>query len=289
MALYYDSVSKIEANNEVRKQLMGYEPFRPMLLGDQSVSKPTAFLWGDSHAEHFQSFVDQLGKKYQFGALYAGQGGCPPIAAGGRVRFGELEEHCYKTNEQALKTILDSDVEFVFLGGRWAVYTQTTLAENEAGRHIFLGDESDRSESLENNRRVFDKGLEQTIDLLVKNGKTPIVFGQVPSFPFKPSNCLVKRANYRWAAKDNCDAEYEPFKQRYSYASNLLLDLQKKYPEMLIIDIPSLACNGEKCVSSLDERPLYSDNNHINAVGAKAFYETYMRSDASEELKQKLS
>ncbi|MBE1275725.1 acyltransferase family protein [Enterovibrio baiacu] len=286
MALYYDSVSKIEFDGQSRKQFEGFEPFRPMLLGDQSVSSPSAFLWGDSHAEHFQSFVEELGKKYHFGALYGGQGGCPPIAEGGRVRHGELEAHCYQSNEQLLKRILATDVDVVFLGGRWATYSETTLAENEDGRNIYLGDDSDRSESINNNRRVFSAGLEKTIATLIAHGKTPVVFGQVPSFPFKPSNCLVKKSNYRWAAKDSCDTRSMPFFDRYSYANNLLLDLQRKYPETVIIDMPKLVCDRDECVSSLHGKPLYSDNNHINSVGARAFYNAYMQTDASKVMKK---
>ncbi|MEZ9523055.1 acyltransferase family protein [Enterovibrio norvegicus] len=285
MALYYDSVSKIELDGQTRKQFEEFEPFRPMLLGDQSVSSPSAFLWGDSHAEHFQSFVDELGKKYHFGALYGGQGGCPPIAEGGRVRHGDLEAHCYQSNERLLEQVLASDADVVFLGGRWATYSETTLAENEDGRNIYLGDVTDRSESIDNNRRVFSSGLEKTISTLIEHGKTPVVFGQVPSFPFKPSNCLVKKANYSWAAKESCDTASTQFFERYTYANHLLLELQHKYPETVIIDIPDLVCDGKSCVSALNGKPLYSDNNHINSVGAKAFYDAYMLTDASGVMK----
>ncbi|PKF50853.1 acyltransferase family protein [Enterovibrio nigricans] len=285
MALYYDSVSNIDSEKQSRKQLEAYEPFFPMLLGDQTKSSPSVFLWGDSHAQHFQPFVDELGKKYHFGALYAGAGGCPPIAEGGRVRYGELEDHCYKTNERALERILDSDAKVVFLGGRWATYTETTLAKNEEGRSIYLGDEQDRTESLANNRRVFDKGLEETISKLISHGKTPVIFGQVPSYSFKPSNCLVKKANYHWMAKSSCDENEEPFKERYRYFNDMLNSLKKKYPQLVIIDIPDLLCKDNKCVSSIDGKPIYKDNNHINAVGSRKIYEAYMASSDSDRLK----
>nr|WP_269747445.1 acyltransferase family protein [Grimontia marina] len=285
-SIYYDSVSNIESENDFRTQLDQNQPFRPMLLGSQTVTKPKAFLWGDSHAQHFQPFVDELGKKYHFGALYGGQGGCPPIAEGGRARYGELEEHCYKSNEQLLDEILSSDAEVVFLGGRWSTYAETTLAENEDGRNIYLGDIKDRSESIENNRRVFSEGMDKTIALLVANGKTPVVFEQAPSFPFKPSNCLVKKANFSWAAREKCDIEAGVFYERYQYARSLLHKLKDKYPSMVIIDIPSLSCNDGICSSELNGRALYSDNNHLSAAGARAFYEAYSKTKESEVLKK---
>lgn len=287
LQLYLSSISKFEGKDHKLALMEGFSPFSPTVIGNQYGNKPTAYIWGDSHAQHFRGFVDELGKKYGFSALFSGEGGCPPIAEGGIIKNGALDKKCEQNNKSTLESILRSDVEIVFLGGRWAVYTETTLAENEEGNHSYLGDKHDQIQSVENNRRVITKGLEKTISTLIAHGKTPIIFTQIPSYPFNPSNCLFKKMTVESLANLSCDIDKQAFEERYRFAKALFASFKDKYPQMLIIDTQPLVCRDNTCVSQLDEQPLYKDNDHINSLGARKLYHEYMKTGAADELKQK--
>uniref|UniRef100_UPI001A1FFCD4 SGNH hydrolase domain-containing protein n=1 Tax=Vibrio cholerae TaxID=666 RepID=UPI001A1FFCD4 len=76
--------------------------------------------------------------------------------------------------------------DMVFLAGRWAMYTETTRAVGEKGSRVYLGDETDYSESIDNSRRAIKEGLERTIRHLVEAGIKPILFEQAPSYSSNP-------------------------------------------------------------------------------------------------------
>lgn len=183
---------------------------------------------------------------------------------------------------------MKSKGNIVFLGARWGVYTQTTLQKNEEGKHVYLGDKENQSTSIENNRRVLKKGMEQTISTLIKHGKTPVIFTQVPSFELKPSNCLFKKIIFKSMVHLSCDIDKKIFDDRQHVANDLLRTLKNKYPEMILIDLQPLVCRDNICVSQLDGQPLYSDNNHLNNLGSQKLYHEYMKTPQANKLKQRL-
>lgn len=288
LELYLSSMSDFE--NQLNKPALmeGFEPFSPIVIGNQSAIKPSAYIWGDSHGQHFRGFVDELGKEYGFTALFSGEGGCPPIANGWINRNGKPRRKCEISNKVTLDHILASDVKVVFLGARWAIYAQSTLTKNEQDYYIYLGDELDQSESIENNRRVLSLGLEKTISTLIAHGKTPIIFSQIPSYPFNPSNCLFKKITVKSMANLSCDTDKQVFDERYHFASELLNSIKMKYPQTIIIDVQPIVCREHTCVSQLGGQLLYKDNDHLNSQGARKLHEEYMKTPSADELKQRL-
>lgn len=258
-----------------RPKVIDSYPFESPVIGD--IKKPiTAYVWGDSHAGHFRSFVDVLGKKQGFSALYGGLGGCPPILGSGLIKKGRLEEECSKRNDDIAFKLAELKPHMVFLAGRWAMYTETTRSIGEKGSRVYLGDKTDYSESIENSRRAFKDGLERTISHLVEAGIKPILFEQAPDYSFNPSNCLVKKATYAWMRDSSCDLPLSAMFERQTAANTIIHDIAKKYPQVKIIPIISLLCDESSCKSQLDNTPLYFDNNHLNYEGGRILAERWL-------------
>lgn len=106
LAIYNTSINQFESKD----LLNGYEPFQSYIIGAPS-TKPNAFIYGDSHAQHYRGFIDKLSKDFNLTALYGGLGGCPPLAKGGLSKYGKPEERCEKNNQKYLETILSTPVE----------------------------------------------------------------------------------------------------------------------------------------------------------------------------------
>ena len=277
----YDDVTKsVSADSR-------YQPFNLQPIGDEHLlpKKPGALLWGDSHAGHFRPFVEELGLKNGFYSLYGGAGGCPPFIGVDLIKYGRLEVECTDTNNKLFEVIKSSEAKVVFLAGRWAMYTETTRSEGEKGSRVFLGDSTDYSESLENSRRAFRQGMDTTIKELLANNKRPVLFEQVPSYSFLPSNCLVKKSTYSWMSEDNCNVEQAEVAQRQLYSNTVIKEMKAKYPQLIIINVNRLICDGEQCLSEVDAVPLYRDNDHLNIEGSKKLFELYRETNAYQELR----
>jgi len=267
------------------------KPLKPYLLGNvfdlQSKDKVRASLWGDSHAGHFQAFVDDLGKQYQFTSSVSYKSSCPPLLGSDRIINGQIKHKCTERNNDFKKNILNSDIQIVFLAARWAVYTETTLIEG--GTKMFIGDKSDLSENIDNSRRAFKGGLERSIAFIIKQHKTPVLFKQVPAYPFHPSNCWIRKTNYNLPDDNSCNIKQSEVESRQAFANNVIDDLSKKHPELIVISPMSLLCDGSTCMSKLGDILLYKDSNHLNAYGSKALLNAYLQSSESNRLKTLLN
>jgi peptidoglycan/LPS O-acetylase OafA/YrhL len=293
-ALRLYNISKYSYDDEKLNlpQTNAYKPFEPYLIGNATLSTKSeikTFVWGDSHAGHFRSFVSDLGEKYHFSSLFGGLGGCPPLLGADLIKNGKPETSCTERNNELAKLIIDSDATVVFLAGRWAMYTETTRAEGERGSRVYLGDETDYSENRENSRRAFNESLERTIKLLIDNGKIPVLFNQVPSYSFNPSNCWIKKESYPWLSDVSCNLEQIKMDNRLAYANKVISTLAVKYPSLIVITPTDLLCDGRICKSKLDGIPLYRDNDHLNSEGARSLLRAYLQSDESNRLKALLS
>lgn len=269
LRLYQTSSYTYDEEKLDQPQTEDFFPFEPYIIGD--VEKPVStFIWGDSHGGHFRSFVDELGNEFGFSSLFGGLGGCPPLLGSDLVKHGEPEAPCSTRNNELAELIVKTKPSMVFIAGRWAMYTETTRAVGEKGSRVFLGDTSDYTESIENSRRALKMGLERSIELLVSNGITPVLFEQAPSYSFKPSNCLIKSENIPWLTSDNCDLKVKDMELRQKYSNQVIKDIVKKYPEVILIPVVDILCEKEICKSQLGTVPIYSDNNHLSSQGARA-------------------
>jgi len=273
---YPEQVVKLNemANSSFEKEklllptIKGYHPFDPYVLGD--VNRPiNHFIWGDSHAGHFRAFIDALGHRQHFAALFGGMGGCPPLLGIDRLEYGSPEKLCTKHNNELSEVIAKTRPDKVFIAGRWSLYSETTRNSGEKGNRIFLGDRSDYAESVSNSRRALEKGLVNTIEFLLKHDITPIVFEQVPDYPFKPSNCLIKKNTYSWMEDVSCDVSRTLVDSRFSFVNGMFSRIKSQYPMVKFISIRDVLCDEKQCVSEINGVPLYEDNNHLNFLGSR--------------------
>lgn len=287
---YQVSLDEFKFHKDEYEVLDEEKPFQPTLLGLQSNEQRNlnAFLWGDSHGGHFRSAVDMLGKEYGFSALYGGLGGCPPLLGASLLKGGEPETQCTDNNNELAKVIAQSTVKYVFLAGRWSMYTETTRSVGERGSRVYLGMNNDYSESIENSRKTFSTSLEATVKFLIENGKVPIIFDQVPAYNFNPSNCWLKKSMYDSFRNEDCNIHQEDVDKRQNDHKNVLSQLAKKYSEIIIINTQSVLCDGDICTSKLDGVPLYNDNNHLSYEGARVLMRDYLQQQASSNLKAAL-
>ncbi len=269
LKLYNESTSSFDDQKPFLRQVEGYAPFEPYVIGDSSTPIST-FIWGDSHAGHYRSFIDEMGKQENFSSLFGGIGGCPPLLGVDLLKYGEPESDCTYLNQQLARLITAEKPNRVFIAARWAMYAETTRSLGEKGSRVFLGDASDYSESVANSRRALELGLRRTITRLLENNVTPVILEQVPDYSFKPSNCWFKKELYSWMQDVSCDIDRKIVDARFAFVNQLFANLKSDFPEVQFISVTDVLCDDKLCRSKINGVPLYEDNNHLNADGARA-------------------
>lgn len=286
-ALFEQTSYTIDDYKEVQDKNYKANWIEPFTYGAQN-QNVSAVIWGDSHANRYIGTVEEISKEFDFSFVYGGRGGCPPVIGAETIRHGVVNKDCTNQNNGILEDILSSSADIVFLASRWGMYAETTKAVGESGSRVYLGTEDNYEESIQNSRKSLEQGLSNTINILNKNSKKVVLLNQVPVYPFKPSNCWIKKHTYKSMESINCNQTHQAMTQRFNSANEILTKIVSKYPNTLLIDVQSLLCNAEECHSKLGETPIYSDNNHLNYLGSKKLYEQLKESDQFIELKQLL-
>ncbi len=269
---YFQEVKAEFVSNKKNHSLDG---INPEVIGNEFRKDINAILWGDSHAKHFTGFIDRLGKRTNLSILQDGSSGCPPITNIQLITHGKIRDDCHQKNEQMFNSILDSKVNVVFLGGRWAYYVETKAQQNERLVAPFLIDELDDTLSKDNTQRAFKLRLTNMIEELFNAGIQPVILEQVPDHSFNPADCVFKTNIFESFINNDCHGDKAAFNQRYKKTKEIFETLRKKFPQLLFIDMKPLLEDGEKYITNKNSMSFYSDDDHINLHGASYLFEEF--------------
>lgn len=214
-------------------------------LGDPKADV-SFYLLGDSHAGHYRRFVDTLAKDAgRAGASYV-MSSClavPGIASAG------ADDVCRRTLPDIYARIFEGHPAYVLIAERWAGYP------------------------IEDVRR-----LDGVLDLLVKNHITPIILGPVPENGKNLKNCFYRHVKLRQPYHGECefDADNGFERDKRKQVSDFFVEMKKKYPTLVVIDVQAVACTDGKCVAQIDGAPIYNDANHLTPYGSAMLASRYL-------------
>lgn len=216
------------------------------LLGDLSQGKMDAILWGDSHANHFAPFLDEILKINEVKAMDITMGSCPPV----HDSEGFTSQSCQVKNETALRFIESSNASTIYLAASWYGYSVSKVGM------VF-------SEEKANRLLV---SLERVIKKLSQKGKTVVVFDTLARLPTDTSACSLKAVKFNFINPSSCDFERSSDQIEMSERIKLLTE---RFDNVNVIDVNNIICNGKTCHSSLDGVPIFRDSNHLNIESAR--------------------
>lgn len=221
-------------------------------LGETLHHRGGAFLFGDSHANHYTGFIDELAKKEQIRALDYTLDQCPPIFD---LYWGtnvQKSIRCKERNDTARSFIKQHQFDFVVLAASWPTVNSTMVFQD--GNRIH-----DRKQKM----LVIKQKLALTIETIIEYGATPIILKDIPYLGDFDPKCPLRKQLY-----DNnlvCKTINYPNK----FMDEYLEQLTKKYPSVVIVEPRIVLCSEGKCTLSLDRIPLYRDNDHLNDSGSR--------------------
>lgn len=250
--------------------------FRTCNIGDTS-RPPTLALVGDSHAGRYAYALDKLLQKEAQGLYYASGAWCAPLIDFSTKDISKNSLGCKNKVNSALKNIAKNpDIVTVILSAEWGNYTQGFRHGSIVSAYAYAG--SGNQNPLKNPLE-FEKALSATLKLFQENGKTVIFIKPVPEYHYNIPETLHKISLH------NLDiGQIELSKEAYLERNKELFSIleNETYAKLIRIDPSEKFCDERVCRPyNEDQLPLYSDDNHLSALGLK-----YIEDDIIQTLRR---
>jgi len=227
---------------------------------------PVSFLlWGDSHADALSPAVSSAASALSAAGLFVAQAACPPLIGVERSDSGNMD--C-RTFNDAVANLLRrrSDIRLVILAARWSRTALATPYGHEEGNLAWLSDGSSATQSFEENKSVFRRGLDRTLGLLKQQNKEIVVVGPVPEVGWNVPDTLAKLGILH--STFDIRPKIAQFESRQAYFRQTIESLRKKYA-LTSVWPSSILCGRTNCEVQRGGNPYYGDAHHLSVFGAE--------------------
>ncbi|HOB49416.1 MAG TPA: acyltransferase family protein [Mycobacterium sp.] len=213
--------------------------------GDLTATRTIA-LAGGSHAEHWITALDMLGKQHNFKVTTYLKMGCPLTTEKMPLVMGDNRPYpsCREWNERVMAKLITDRPDFVFTTSTrpWNIKPGDTMPGTYIGIWQKLSDHD-----------IPILAMRDT-PWLVRNGKA-----------FRPADCLAKGGD-----AVSCGVK----RSQVLSARNQTLDFTERFPKMKVLDMSDAVCRADICRAVEGNVLIYHDAHHLSA--------TYMRTMAPE-------
>jgi len=243
-------------------------------LGDNR-APVEALLWGDSHALAILPAVDAAYAKHHEAAIFAQQGGCPPLLGVNVRDFStaksnlfrswtdanglDRSERCKRHTDAVLNWVARNHIGTVILAAHWIAYT-----EDKHSRRL-TDSQSPENYSMLDNAAVFSRGLERLLAALDREHVRVFLLDDAPQSLVDVPYALAS------AQRLHLDREFRISRVAYEAqqhsAAAIFARLQKRYG-FRILKPQDWLCAGGMCSIARDDVSLYVDNEHLSELGA---------------------
>lgn len=215
--------------------------------------KKVVVIYGDSHAHYMANEKIQLPAN-EYKVYYVSKFGCPPLL--GVKRYDKMgnSKYCdsFDKNKKVFEQVLLLKPDTIMLVGRWSMY------QNGAHSKDILQPEHHLLHNIHglDNHQSINFALPYTIDFLHKKGINVKILEQVPDLQ-KWGRSIFEKSK---------TVPYGDIQQWHQPENDLLIELEKKYPNS-VIWTKSTFCSNQLCHVADKSNHYYIDNNHPSNAG----------------------
>jgi peptidoglycan/LPS O-acetylase OafA/YrhL len=243
-----------------------------------------AYLVGDSHARELASEMKRAFAQTDIGLIQAIERGCPPVQDV-YVYVSESDKpRCFNHNQEVYLHLEDnSNIKYVILIARWALYLEGTRFNNLEGgiEHDenlqFDSGVVDNLDYHANYDRLayFKQSYADSVKKLLGMGKKVILVYPIPEVGWHVPRYVT---SYYLSDPDQAfslgtgSTSYKVFQDRNKNAYQAL-DSIGEYSNLFRIYPEKIFCNNDledRCIVQKDGYLLYSDDDHLSNAGARS-------------------
>jgi peptidoglycan/LPS O-acetylase OafA/YrhL len=224
-------------------------------------------VWGDSHADAVTPGVVAWARARDWSVREVARGGCPPLA-GVRVRvFGRLDRGCEAWAARILDQIAaDRGLTLVVLAARWPLYRDTPPFYDVNSPRVAV-DTAARPGA----RPELSAALGATLDAIARRRPDlrVVVIGPVPELTLAPPECLAQQRQLGGRPDVCARAPAGPPLARAMPAEAAIRAAVEDRPGVAAVFPTDTLCRDDGCAGVIDGRPVYFDDDHLSASGAR--------------------
>lgn len=223
---------------------------------------PVDFLLiGDSHANHFTGFMDELGKAAGMRGydITQSQTGFFPGTEFWVEQNGRVAPHrnFVARNRYIEQLLVTSRYRTIVLAANFPGYTKGLRAP-AGGIEI----------------EVFEQSFQKALSLALKSATTVVVVTTVPHVD-ELYDCSLK--NERFDRREDCRASAFEFREQVRVVTVVYEKMRAAFPSVVWVTPDSLLCGARFCATEMDGVPLYKDGGHLNDVGSRALARKWLQ------------
>ncbi|MCR5871110.1 MULTISPECIES: acyltransferase family protein [unclassified Sphingomonas] len=228
---------------------------------------PNVAIIGDSHAAAIAPAIVDAARRNGAGTLLLANSSCPPIRA--FRPFQPDQTPCPTMLRSAFARIADeASIRTVVLAARWTLYFERSYPDNgeggmETGTPLPPASDAD----LE----ALAASIRDTVRWLIKRGKRVVIVYPVPEAGWDVPRWMAKAHRYGVGDPQRLSVSTAWVENR-SRAARRALDSLPDHPRLFRVDPAKGLCDPQsgRCALVLDGVPLYFDDDHLSATGARA-------------------
>lgn len=238
-------------------------------------------LMGDSHAQSIASYLEDESEKFGASVRQLTYTGCMPII---NYRKSRNYESCSKYNDLVYQFIAnDSSSEIIILLARWTANIEGSRYDNQEGgiergsAGYAIPAELTVSEYMnaDNKLELITNTITKSIEQLLNEGKKVLLIYPIPETGWHIPFHLAREIKIGINRTQPLTTSYDNFKQRV-YRTHKVLDAIGENENLIRLHPEYILCDtfiANRCITQLNNKPLYYDNNHLNSIGAKMLSE----------------
>jgi peptidoglycan/LPS O-acetylase OafA/YrhL len=237
-------------------------------LGPEGVP-PEFLIWGDSHSVAMLETLMHEATEHRRAGLYLGATGCPPlfeVSLANRSRSANGE--CHDTADYVRRTLASTpSLRTVLLIARWGLYVEARGVPGVVTNPILLSDADAPAAAPARNLDVVKRGLRRTLPVLLQSGRRVVVLESIPEVGVNVPGALTQAAILgRRVDLGTLLADYHV---RQARTVDLFNEATRNLGSVTMVPVASALCDEVRCRVEQDGEPLYYDDNHLSARGAR--------------------
>lgn len=259
----FDALAGAKDMEENRHRCMGHKSDEDYCVIGAAGQEPSALLIGDSHAAALMSAVGVAMESQARSAYLASYSACPPLL--GIQHSGDGERAgCDDFVDAMLDFVVARDsIDLVVLAARWPVYVTGEPAPGESRSHFRMA-ATDGTNGL-NNPALVERGLSALVGRLNESGVRVVILGGVPEVGWNVPRTIARTLKLGLAPP--ASPTLETFAERHAGAEQIIRHVARSN-EAAFVPLAPLLCDPV-CAVVDQSRPLYIDDDHLSAYGAR--------------------
>jgi peptidoglycan/LPS O-acetylase OafA/YrhL len=252
--------------------------------GDPLNASQYVLIWGDSHSGAMMPSFKKAFENRGIDALQIWFAGCPPlfgIEKDESVSSTLVDQECGARNRKTQQFIRDNQhkISAVLMVGRWSYYINGGGIGYDAHNTISLWHTGDETSQQESTQTVFLSALDQTFEWFTELEKSVFFVEQPPEISnFKGRSLAIELATGQSSFEDAVNTfAVEPIDsvENRQGALDDYLTQAKQSKRLVVLPTHQFFCDKVSCSAFIDDYPVFADNNHLSAEGARKISQIY--------------